>query len=77
VQQSTGPIQVNRENNQRRWMIQGNVRGRDLGSVVADIKERIAEKIQLPDGYYIEYGGQFNLKIRYARCGGCRSLFLW
>jgi cobalt-zinc-cadmium resistance protein CzcA len=67
VQQSTGPIQVNRENNQRRWMIQGNVRGRDLGSVVADIKERIAEKIQLPDGYYIEYGGQFENQERAMR----------
>jgi cobalt-zinc-cadmium resistance protein CzcA len=67
VQQSTGPIQVNRENNQRRWMIQGNVRGRDLGSVVADIKDRIAEKIQLPDGYYIEYGGQFENQERAMR----------
>ena len=64
VEQSIGPIQINRENNQRRWMVQGNVRDRDLGSVVADIKQRIAEKIELPSGYYIEYGGQFENQQR-------------
>ncbi|MHC5082557.1 MAG: efflux RND transporter permease subunit [Planctomycetota bacterium] len=64
VTESVGPIQINRENNQRRWVIQGNVRGRDLGSVIDDIRDRIAEKIQLPDGYYIEYGGQFENQVR-------------
>ena len=60
----TGPIQINRENNQRRWVVQGNVRGRDLGSVVADIQNRIREKITLPPGYWIEYGGQFENQQR-------------
>jgi heavy metal efflux system protein len=59
-----GPIQINREKNQRRWVIQGNIRGRDMGSVIADIKERIADKIELPPGYYIEYGGQFENQQR-------------
>ncbi len=59
VRQVIGPIQINREKNQRRWIVQGNVRGRDMGSVVADIKKRIAEKVSLPPGYSIEYGGQF------------------
>ena len=60
----TGPIQINRENNHRRWVIQGNIRGRDMGSVVADIKEIIDDRISLPSGYYIEYGGQFENQQR-------------
>ena len=60
----TGPIQINRENNQRRWVIQGNIRGRDMGSVVADIKKIIDDRISLPSGYYIEYGGQFENQQR-------------
>ena len=64
VKESNGPIQINRENNQRRWIIQGNVRDRDLGGVVADIKDRIAEKIELPDGYFVDYGGQYESQVR-------------
>ncbi len=64
IRQHSGPIQINRENNQRRWIIQGNVRNRDLGSVVADIQEVIDKKVKLPDGYYIEYGGQFENQVR-------------
>ena len=59
-----GPIQINREKNQRRWVIQGNVRDRDLGSVIADIKNRIADNIELPSGYFVEYGGQFENQQR-------------
>jgi len=64
VKQVVGPIQINRERNRRRWIVQGNVRGRDLGSVVADIRKRIAEKVELPPGYTIEYGGQFENQQR-------------
>jgi len=64
VKQLVGPIQINREKNQRRWIISANVRGRDLGGVVADIQERIEEEIQLPSGYYLEYGGQFENQQR-------------
>jgi cobalt-zinc-cadmium resistance protein CzcA len=64
VKSVTGPLQINRENNQRRWTVQGNIRGRDLGSVVADIQKRIAEKITLPTGYHVEYGGQFENQQR-------------
>ena len=64
VKQVTGPIQINREKNQRRWIVQGNIRGRDMGSVVADIQRRIEEKISLPPGYSIEYGGQFENQQR-------------
>ncbi len=64
VKTVTGPIQINREKNQRRWIVQGNVRGRDLGSVVADIQQRIAEQVTLPPGYTIDYGGQFENQQR-------------
>ncbi len=64
VKQVIGPIQINREKNQRRWIVQGNIRGRDMGSVVADIQTRIEEKIHLPPGYSIEYGGQFENQQR-------------
>jgi cobalt-zinc-cadmium resistance protein CzcA len=64
IEEVIGPIQINREKNQRRWVIQGNVRGRDMGSVIADIKKRIADNIELPPGYYVEYGGQFENQQR-------------
>lgn len=60
----TGPIQINRENNQRRWIIAANVRGRDMGGVVADIQKLVGAKIKLPPGYYLEYGGQFENQQR-------------
>ncbi|NLF17989.1 MAG: efflux RND transporter permease subunit [Lentisphaerae bacterium] len=67
VRHVTGPIQINREKNQRRWIVQGNVRGRDLGSVVADIQERVARGVVLPPGYTVEYGGQFENQQRAMR----------
>jgi cobalt-zinc-cadmium resistance protein CzcA len=59
-----GPIQINREKNQRRWVLSANVRGRDMGGVVSDIKERIEQNVELPPGYYVEYGGQFENQRR-------------
>lgn len=64
VSKTFGSIQINREKNQRRWFVQGNVRDRDLGGVVADIRERIEERIELPPGYFVEYGGQFKNQQR-------------
>jgi cobalt-zinc-cadmium resistance protein CzcA len=64
VREVIGPIQVNREKNQRRWIISANVRGRDMGSVVEEIKQRIDESIDLPPGYHLEYGGQFKNQER-------------
>jgi cobalt-zinc-cadmium resistance protein CzcA len=59
-----GPVQINREHNQRRWMVQCNIRGRDMGSVVKDIKKIVDEQVDLPAGYYIEFGGQFENQQR-------------
>ena len=64
VKEVVGPIQVNREKNQRRWIVQGNVRGRDMGGVIADIQQRIKDEVTLPPGYFIEYGGQFENQQR-------------
>ena len=64
IVQVSGPMQISRENNQRRWIIYGNIRGKDLGSVFKEIRERIAQKVQLPPGYTIEYGGQFKNQQR-------------
>jgi cobalt-zinc-cadmium resistance protein CzcA len=64
VEEVTGPVQINREKNQRRWIVQANVRARDLGGVIADIKQRISTAVDLPAGYFIEYGGQFENQQR-------------
>ena len=56
---STGPNQLKRENVRRRAVIRCNVLGRDLGGAVADIEQRVKGRVVLPDGYFVEYGGQF------------------
>ncbi len=56
---TTGPNTINRENVQRKTVVSANVAGRDQKSAVQDIKKIVLEKIELPDGYHIEYGGQF------------------
>lgn len=58
VESKSGPNTINRENAKRKIVIQANAAGRDLVSVVQDIENRIRQKVTLPDGYYIEYGGQ-------------------
>jgi cobalt-zinc-cadmium resistance protein CzcA len=64
VRQVIGPVQVSREHNQRRWAILGNVRGRDMGSVMKEVRSIIGGKIELPPGMYVEYGGQFENQMR-------------
>ena len=54
-----GINQVNRENGKRRVVVTANTRGRDLGSFVADVQQAIAEQVQLPPGYWLDYGGTF------------------
>lgn len=58
-----GPNQVNRENGKRRIVIGANVRGRDLGGFVADVRSAIAREVKLPTGYWLEYGGTFEQLI--------------
>lgn len=54
-----GPNQINREQGKRRVVITANVRGRDLGSFVSDVQERVDAEVQLPAGYWLDYGGTF------------------
>lgn len=56
---SSGPNSVSRENVKRKIVISANASGRDLGSVMKDIRERIDTQVRLPEGYHVEYGGQF------------------
>ncbi|RIK99967.1 MAG: CusA/CzcA family heavy metal efflux RND transporter [Proteobacteria bacterium] len=56
---ATGPNQVSRENGKRRVVVTANVRGRDLGSFVAEAEQRIAQEVELAAGHWISWGGQF------------------
>ena len=59
IEVALGPNQISRENGKRRVVITANVRGRDLGSFVADLRAQVADKVELPEGTWIEYGGTF------------------
>jgi CzcA family heavy metal efflux pump len=67
IQQDRGPNFVMRENVQRRMVAQSNVSGRDLRSVVHDIQARVAQNVTLPQGYRVEYGGQFESEAQASR----------
>ena len=70
INDGTGPNTINRENVSRFIVVSSNVGGRDLGSTIKEIRERVNQKVQLPPGYYIEYGGQFE-----AQEGATKTLF--
>ncbi len=59
IQEEEGPAQISREGGQRRISVEVNVRGRDLASFVADAQKAVAAKVKVPDGYQLEWGGQF------------------
>jgi cobalt-zinc-cadmium resistance protein CzcA len=54
-----GPNQITRENGKRRAVVTANVRGRDLGSFVAEVRRAVEAQVTLPEGYWVEYGGTF------------------
>jgi cobalt-zinc-cadmium resistance protein CzcA len=62
IEEIVGPRQITRENNQRFITVQCNVRGRDIGSFVAEGQAAIAEQIKMPPGYLVNWGGQFELQ---------------
>ena len=63
-----GPAQISREDTRRRIGVELNVRGRDIGSFVEEAQGRIEQQVQIPAGYYITWGGQFeNLQRAFAR----------
>ena len=66
-----GPNTISRENVQRKIVVSANVAGRDLNGVVKDIQKTVGEQITLPEGYHVEYGGQFE-----SEQAASRTLFL-
>ncbi len=71
IRSASGPNTINRENVQRKVVVSANVAGRDLRSVVNDIQANVDKSVTLPEGYHIEYGGQFE-----SEQSASRTLFL-
>jgi len=77
IERVTGPTTIQREWGKRRVIVQANVRGRDLGGFVAEVQQKL-EQVELPPGYFVGYGGQFEnmeraqsrLMLRCSRCPG-------
>ena len=59
ITSTTGPNTINRENVERRLIVSSNIHDRDLRSTVDEIRERIEAEVEMPEGYYVTYGGQF------------------
>ena len=64
IEMSEGPMQISREDGIRRLGIEMNISGRDIGSFVSEAKQKIKENVQLPAGYYLTWGGQFENQQR-------------
>ena len=75
IENLPGPNQILRENAQRRIVISSNTGGRDLGSVVQDMQTRIAAQVDLPQGYFLEFGGQFQASQEATRTLSLLSIF--
>jgi cobalt-zinc-cadmium resistance protein CzcA len=59
ITETTGPNQISREDGKRRAVVTVNVRGRDLGSFIAEVRQKVAAEANLPEGYWVDYGGTF------------------
>ena len=70
VQYGTGPNTINRENVSRLIVVSANAKGRDLRSVVNDIQAKVKQNVQMPFGYFIQYGGQFEAEERATKHSG-------
>ncbi|WP_218186090.1 efflux RND transporter permease subunit [Marinifilum fragile] len=75
IQSLSGPNTINRENVQRKLVVSANVADRDLSGIVADIQKSVDENIKLPEGYRIEYGGQFESEAKASRVLMITSIF--
>ena len=67
VYEALGPNTINRDDGRRRIVVRVNTRGRDLGSVVGEIKQRVNDEISLPEGYFVTYAGQFEAQQKANR----------
>lgn len=75
VVSAAGPNTINRENVKRKIVVSANAAGRDMRSVVEDIRKRVDASVELPEGYHIEYGGQFESEEAASRTLLLTSLF--
>ncbi|MCC8035311.1 MAG: CusA/CzcA family heavy metal efflux RND transporter [Rikenellaceae bacterium] len=79
---TAGPNTINRENVKRKVVVSANMTGGDLGGAVAEIKRRISDEVVLPEGYWVEYGGQFESRqaasriLTWASVGALLLIFL-
>ena len=67
IESMLGPNQINRENGKRRVVVTANVRDRDLGGFVAELQQKISQQVDVPEGYWIDYGGTFEQLISASR----------
>ena len=67
IEVNRGAEKINREEGQRRVVVMANVRGRDLGSFVSEVRSKLGRELKLPPGYFLEYGGQFENQERATR----------
>ena len=67
VETVIGPNQISREDGKRRVVVTANVRGRDLGSFVAELQEKVGAEVEIPTGYWVSYGGTFEQLISAAK----------
>jgi copper/silver efflux system protein len=74
VRYDLGPNTISREDVQRKLVVQANVAGRDVGSVVEEIQDGVSASVSLPEGYYVEFGGQFESAAEATRTIGLLSL---
>lgn len=75
IEYEKGVNSVSHENGQRRIVVSANVQGRDLGGTVAEIQKIVGEKVRMPQGYFLEYGGQFEAQKEASRLIGILSIF--
>jgi copper/silver efflux system protein len=74
VRYDLGPNAISREDVQRKLVVQANVAGRDVGSVVEEIRDGVSASVSLPEGYYVEFGGQFESAAEATRTIALLSL---
>ncbi|WP_157696660.1 MULTISPECIES: efflux RND transporter permease subunit [Sphingomonadales] len=67
VEVVTGPNQISREDGKRRVVVTANVRGRDLGSFIEEVRQRVGAEVEVPSGYWVSYGGTFEQLISAAQ----------
>ncbi|MFT4255112.1 MAG: CusA/CzcA family heavy metal efflux RND transporter, partial [Caulobacter sp.] len=67
IEMVIGPNQISREDGKRRVVVTANVRGRDLGSFITEVREKVGSEVELPTGYWISYGGTFEQLISAAK----------